>query len=257
MVIGLLRKALDTSITTVLAVDPPLSGPLRNGAAELFGIGSRVRGEAVFHPKGAAFQAVLSVTGRRSWGAPFLDRPGSYDAIVRLSKAFGSPGALPDPLGLAIRVLDAGGPARPLDLVLATTGRSPGLRHVFVPRNNCVATYTSALPYRIGHHRRFIAALPTQPDRLIRAAIDAIGDAVSSEPLAFQIALGTATGDWRTVGSLVLTGPAPEPDDQLCFNVIDHVVDGVRPVGALQRLRGPAYEASQRGRSAQCPMGFG
>jgi hypothetical protein len=256
VVMGLARKAIDKGVSTLLSVDPPVPGAVRDGVAEVFRFAASVRGEPVLHPKGVAFRAVFEVHGGQSWGAPLLERPNRYEAFVRLSKSAGTPGALPDPLGLAIRVRDAGGPGRPFDLLLASTGRSPGLRHVLVPRDNFVAVYTSGLPYRVGRHRRFFAALPAQRDRRIRPSLYSLRAAVEAEPLEFRIAVGSATGAWHPVASLLITGLADVADDQFCFDVCRHVVDGIRPVGALQRMRGPAYRASQQGRSAQCPMGF-
>jgi hypothetical protein len=256
MMTGLARKAINKGVTTLLSVDPPLPGVVQDGVAEVFRLAASVRGEPAFHPKGVAFRATFQVHGRRSWDVPFLDRPNRYEAVVRLSKSAGTPGAVPDPLGLAIRVRDAAGPGRPFDLLLATTGRSPGLRHVLVPRDNFVAVYTSGLPYRVGRHRRFFAALPVQRDRRIRPSLDSLRTGVATEPLAFDIAVASATGSWHAVASLLITEPAGVADDQLCFDVCRHVVDGIRPVGALQRMRGPAYRASQKGRAAPCPLGF-
>src|SRR4051794_17011419 len=105
--IGIARKALDKGISAVLSIDPPCTEPVRRGLAELFEVTARIRGEPVFHPKGAVFAAVVRVDGRRSFGVPFLSQAGRYEAVVRLSKSAGTPGALPDPLGMAIRIGDA------------------------------------------------------------------------------------------------------------------------------------------------------
>jgi hypothetical protein len=84
------------------------------------------------HPTGAVFDAEVVV------GDPpvallegtVMAKPGSYPAIVRLSRGFGLPLARPDVHGLAIRLLDAGGTGWPQDLLLATVRRkrSAGLR---------------------------------------------------------------------------------------------------------------------------------
>lgn len=256
MVLGSVRKALDKTVTTLLSLDPPVPGQLRNGVTDIFELASRLRGEAVFHPKGAVFRGTLTVEGRQSFEVSFLDQPRRYGTVVRFSKTAGTPNGVPDPLGLAIRILDAGGPGRPFDLLLATTGRSPGLRHVLVPRNNFVAVFTSILPYEIGSRRRFIGAFPTQPNRRIQPSVHALRQALAAEPLGFRIALGTPTGDWHTIASLLISDAVPEHDGEVCFDVTRHVLNGIRPAGGIQRLRGPAYEGSQRGRAARCPLGF-
>ena len=253
---GLARKALDKGVSTLLSVDPPVPGALRDGVADVFRVASSVRGAAVLHPDGVALRGVFRTHGGEVWGSPLLDRPGRYEAVVRLSKGTGTPGALPDALGLAIRVRDAGGDGRPFDLVLGSAARSPALRHLIVPRDNVFGVYTSVLPYRVGPHRRFFAALPTRSGRRIRPSPSAVRAAVEKGPLDFVIALGSATGRWHPVASLLITAVADVADDQLCFDICRHVVEGIRPFGALQRMRGPAYRGSQQGRSATCPMGF-
>lgn len=54
-------------------------------------------------------------------------------------------------LGLAVRILDAHGVGAHQDLLLATSGERPIVRHLFVPATSFDAIrFSSVLPYRLG-----------------------------------------------------------------------------------------------------------
>ncbi|RKT56152.1 hypothetical protein [Saccharothrix australiensis] len=227
--------------------DRPLPAWLTKAVTAVIGWGAGRRRARLFHPRGMVFDAVFSVTGTRDWGVPLLDRPGEYRALARWSKAVPTPRGLPDVLGLAIRVDDAGGAGSPLDLALATTGSRPVLRHLLVPRRDFAVTYTSLLPYRVGTRHRLLAAVPADPARRVPADLTDAADV--AVPVAFRIAVAAPTGPWRQVATLTLVAPRPDAA-RLAFDVTGHALDGFRPCGRLNRLRGPAYRASRRARGA-------
>ncbi|MDP9398560.1 MAG: hypothetical protein M3P96_12410, partial [Actinomycetota bacterium] len=82
---------------------------------------ARLRGARALHPRGIVLEGTLRLAGARC-GVPILDAAGTLPVLARLSKGGGLPGRLPDVLGLAVRVPDAAGPGRPLDLLLSTAG---------------------------------------------------------------------------------------------------------------------------------------
>lgn len=217
---------------------------LTRAVTGLVRLGAAVRGARLFHPRGVVCDAVFTVTEAQHHGVPLLDRPGEHPAVVRLSKATSTPRGLPDVLGLAVRIDDAGGEGVPLDLALATTGSRPGLRHLLAPRRDFVTTYSSLLPYQVGTRRRLVAAVPTGPTRRVPADLAALRAAVTERPLVFQVMLAELTGPWQPVATLTLTGPRPGADPR--FDVTAHALRRFRPHGWLNRLRGPAYRASQR-----------
>ncbi|WP_433272191.1 hypothetical protein ACQPZF_15735 [Actinosynnema sp. CS-041913] len=222
---------------------PPRNGLTRSVTA-LVRLGSAMRGARLFHPRGVVFRAVFSVTGTQYHGVPLLDEPGEHPALVRLSKAVSTPRGLPDVLGLAVRIEDAGGEGVPLDLALATTGSRAGLRHLLTPRRDFATTYTSLLPYQVGGRRLMLAAVPADPARHLPVDLAELPEAAG--PLAFRLMVAEVTGPWRPVATLTLTGPAPDVDPS--FDVTAHALDRFHPDGRLNRLRGPAYRASQRAR---------
>ena len=221
----------------------PIRAGLTRAVTRLVGLGAAARGARLFHPRGVVFAATFTVTGAEHLGVPLLDQPGEHPALVRLSKATSLPRGLPDVLGLAFRITDAGGAGVPLDVALATTGSRPGLRHLLVPRRDFATTYTSLLPYRVGTGHRLVAAAPAEPARRVPADLATLPGAVAARPLSFRILVAEPTGPWRHVATLAL---ADRRADDVRFDVTAHALDRFHPHGWLNRLRGPAYRASQR-----------
>ncbi|MGQ4600310.1 phosphodiesterase [Nocardia sp. R6R-6] len=136
-----------------------------------FATGARIRHARVFHPNG------LHLSGRLHAEPEFepLFGSGERAVIARLSKGAGLPGALPDVLGFAFRVLDRDD--EPWDFALSTTGRGLLGRLVFTPaRGWASARYGCLMPYRIGNSApTWLFAEPDgdQPASASLAAMDA------------------------------------------------------------------------------------
>jgi len=230
------------------------TSPVRHGTGAptrfvtgLVRVGAALRGKRLFHPHGVVFDAVFTVSRAQRFGVPLLDRPAEHRALVRLSKAVSTPRALPDVLGLAVRVVDADGEGSPLDLALATTGSRPVLRHLLTPRRDFATTFTSLLPYRVGGRTRLLAAIPAGPDR--RLPVDLAAPARTTRPITYRVAVAGPVGRWQPVATLALLGPCRGGEDP-AFDVVAHALDRLHPHGRLNRLRGPTYRASQRARGA-------
>ena len=195
-------------------------------AAEAVAAGSRLRGKRIFHPDGVAHATRIELTGGHGLPA------GSYQGVARLSRGIGLPSALPDLLGLAVRLLDAGSPGRHQDLLLVSSAAPFPLRHLLVPaRSYSSPTYSSLTRFRT-------------PD----------GTKVTLEgrPLdgSRQFGLGLATGIRPPVevGSVVLDEPLPPEEGQaLTFDIWRNCAL-LEPIGWLNRIRRPAYPASQDAR---------
>jgi hypothetical protein len=158
---------------------------------------------------------------------------------VRLSKGAGTPLGWPDVLGLAVRVHDDR--AGDADLLLSSTAGLPLLRHLPVPAFTFGGThFGSLLALRAG---------PAEASR--RVYLDAVGD---GEPGTFRLHLSAAepSGPFRTFAVLHLGSALPSSDDRrIAFDpTVGRRVDlGV--AGAVQRLRGAVYRASQHGRPSE------
>jgi hypothetical protein len=227
-------------VTAWEALDDRVAAVARWGAA--------LRGKRLLHPAGATFDGTFTVTPVVSLGVPFLDEPGEYRALVRLSKATSTPAGWPDVLGLAWRVFDAGGPGVPVDVALSSTGRAVVLRHVLVPRRDfATTTFTSLLPYRVGDRNRYLAAIPERTSPALPADVPAVRAAIAARPFVLSVFVADLTGPWRPVATLRVERPSTADP---AFDVTGNVLPGFAPAGRVNRLRDPAYRGSRSGRAA-------
>ena len=156
-----------------------------------------LRDAKALHPKGTVHEATVVVHG-----GPLP--VGEHRAIVRLSRGLGLPDALPDVVGLAIRLVDLD-----QDLLLSGLGRDA--------RAN---PQTSITPFEAGGERFLYHAKP--------------------RPGGFRLLFGD-----REVATLEL-GPEIETEEPR-FDVWRHTGAGLRPTGAINRLRLRAYPGSREG----------
>ncbi|CAA9216843.1 MAG: hypothetical protein AVDCRST_MAG50-277 [uncultured Acidimicrobiales bacterium] len=214
-------------------------------SAVVFGMGSGLRRARVFHPTGVAFQATFVVSGG-AHGAPLLDVPARHPAVVRLSRGVGLPERFPDILGLAVRLVDAHGPGRHQDLLVATSGSAPLLRHLLVPARSFDHGRMSALlPYAIGQRRVIFGARPLRAGGGPTTRLADLAGELGSGRLRFVIEAAEATGPWAEIGVLEVGAPLSSSDaESLRFNPAN-AGGGVEPVGALQAVRRLAYRGSQ------------
>ena len=203
---------------------------------------ARRKGGKPMHPRGAVFSAVLERAGNGAadggtWGVPWLDAVATDVAVVRLSRGAGLPAALPDLLGLAVRLPT--GPAGPIDLLLSSTGRGRVTRLVPVPRRDAAAFYSSVMGYRSDAGSLRIAARTEAAD--VPSEPEPLADAVTRQGLTFRLAAARGAGPWRPFGRLVL-GEAAEPlDPDLRFDAVLNPPPGLVPDGPMARFRAPAY----------------
>jgi hypothetical protein len=222
-------------------------GVLDQGVAAVTRWGAALRGKRLMHPAGATFEGTFTVAPGTSSDVPLLAEPAAYRAVVRLSKATATPPGRADVLGLAWRVVDAGGPGVPLDIALSTTGRAVLARHLLVPKRDfATSTFTSLLPYRIAGHNRYLAAVP-QGGPGLPADIAALPAAIAARPLVLSVAVASLTGAWQPVATLTVDQPT---DEDPAFNVVVNSLPGFAPTGWINHLRESAYRGSQQGRGA-------
>ncbi|WP_067824161.1 hypothetical protein [Actinomadura kijaniata] len=210
-----------------------------------FETAARLRHGRALHRRGRTYAATLRVTEP----LPGLAAERPYDVIARLSKALSTPGGVPDILGVALRVSTDDGP---LDLLFASTGRLPGLRHVLLPRASYTqGAYTTLLPYDVAGETRVLALLPTTR-RTVRTGDEELNAEVAVAPLTFALATATLTGPWRTRGVLEVRQP-PVRDLPDAFDPQLNRLPGLHPTGPFQSVREAAYDASRRGRHEPAP----
>ncbi len=157
--------------------------------ASALALGTAVRRARVFHPRGDAFTARVETDGGGTWGANLLDRAGTHEVVVRVSRGVGLPEPLPDVVGLAVRYVGLGKGGGPLDVLVNTSGGPPGLRHLFLPAP-LGRTFSSVLPYRTGSGR-----------------VVMLGARDQGTGTSWELLVAPVTGGWTRWGRLSL-GPA-------------------------------------------------
>lgn len=211
-----------------------------------------MRAAPALHPRGLTCTAELEVVGGAPpWHVPWLDTPGRYAATVRLSRAAGLPGRLPDGLGLAVRVQHADGADRPLDLLLTSSGRGGITRRVPLPRADALGgPYSSLLSYRVGGRHRVLAAFPRRTAQApVHGDPESLRRALAAGPLVFDLCAGTSDGSWRPFAVLTVRTALPLPrHESLDFDIYAHSVPGFTPGSALAMTRRAAYRGSRAGR---------
>ena len=206
---------------------------------------ARLRRGKPMHPRGAVLDAVLERRGSRpEWGVPWLDELGSEPVIVRFSRGAGLPSAVPDLLGLAVRL-----PEGPIDLLLSTTGRGPLLRWVPLPRRDAAAVYTSIMGYRSDAGTLRFAALPE--DDALPSDPEDVAAAVRERSRLFTLAAARGPGRWRPFGRLVLTRPREPLDPDVRFDAVQHPPPGLAADGPMARFRAPAYARARAERTTE------
>jgi hypothetical protein len=207
------------------------------------------RHRRILHPAGRSFTGHLDVWGLASTGSRLIDIPGRHPVTVRVSKGAGTPSALPDVLGLAVRV-EGPGPGERRDLLLSTAGRSAVLRHLPMPRRSFDTMYGSILAYRTGGPpvgTVYLAAVP-EPDgtRLGRTLDAVVATATGPGAALLMVADGVPFGR-LTFGAVL----SPEADAELAFDPVRHTDADLHPTGLIHASRAWAYRAAQRWRGAR------
>ncbi len=233
---------------------PDVPRPLAAPVEAFWGALSALRGRRrIFHPHGVAHEAELHVVGDGRHGVPLLDAPGRHRAVVRLSRGAGLPDALPDTLGLAVRLCDVHGPGLHQDLLMNTSADVPLAHHLILPAPGgwFAQSYSSVLPYRVGAALRLFGALPASPppdEGVPPGSLREVDAALARGGVAFHLALAPLGGRFAAVAHLTLGERLPaRVAEEIRFNPWN-TGGGIRPAGPFQGTRRPAYRGSQRGR---------
>jgi hypothetical protein len=206
---------------------------------------ARMRSGKPMHPRGAVFDAVLERWGcTPALGVPWLDASGQDRVVVRLSRGAGLPAALPDLLGLAVRVPGDDGP---IDLLLSSAGLGRLTRFVTVLRRDAACGYSSIMGYRSDAGTIRLAARPERvavPSDPAAQAAD-----VAVRPVRFFLSAAPGLRPWRPFGRLTLLAPAEPLDPDVRFDAVQHPPPGLVADGPMARFRAPAYAAARRART--------
>jgi hypothetical protein len=222
----------------------------------VFEVLARWRGARAFHPRGALFAARVELD-RDSPTTAALGGVAGHPALVRASKGAGTPGALPDVLGLAVRLTDL--PGGPVDLLFTTVGRRRATGALLAPAAGwCPRPFSMLLPYRADGVRVTLGLRAARPDRARGADPQVARDTVRDGPLVFVLAEKRARTPWTPIGRVLLDVPMPDGavddgpagTDPVTFDPVVNAHPRLRPVRPLAAVRAAAYTGSRRGRGA-------
>lgn len=214
---------------------PPLPAWLSAAADRAFGNVARIRGARGLHPRGVTFAGDAEVHTSGAALAPV----GHIDVVVRLSRGIGLPHPAPDFNGVAIRFVDAHGPAHHQDVLLTTSLSPPILRHAIFPWPTfSVLGYSSVLTFETEDGPRMLRVDPLGAPTL--------GTAEVQLPLRIDLQIAEPRGSWSPAATITMRRVlAPEEAATVRFDPWT-TADTFRPRGLLNRLRAPAYEGSRR-----------
>ena len=175
------------------------------------------------------------------------DAGSEQPVIARFSRGAGLPAALPDVLGLAIRVPAEAAPA---DLLLSTTGLGPVGRFLLVPRSTPTrARFSTLMPYRGASGPVLIAARTRSPSTL-PARTERLRDALAETPWRLELLAATPRSRWHRVAELTLRpGSGPLDDPHVRFDPVLHAPPGAGTYAWTRLLREPSYARARAGRA--------
>lgn len=219
-------------------------------AALPFQWGSAIRGKRFFHPLGVMAEGVVERVAPAGRGLPIP----SCDIVARVSKATGTPGPLPDFIGLAVRIPPSPQARTPWDILLVSAGsgvlaRALALRPATSWRGQ---TLTTLMPLHYRGHNWWLRAriMSEIPGRGL--SLDHVRQRL--ERRGIEVTLDQACGreDFAPLGRLTLTKVMDSDDGRdVSFDPVINTAPGLSLYpGWLAGLRASAYQRSREGRDA-------
>jgi hypothetical protein len=217
-------------------------------------LGSAVRHRRVFHPLGVLAEGHLERVAPPGEGLPIE----SADVLARVSKAVGTPGRLPDLIGLAWRMPPHASATRPWDVLMVSAGSGLLTRFALRPTVSWAGTTLSTLmPLRRPDGWWWLKAeLATPLGGWL--SLDAVREAITSDGVVFDVQQAHGTGPFEPLAELNLTAAIPtDADHDVSFDPTRNTAPDVE-LGPewLTRLRESAYLRSRRGRDAPDQAAF-
>ncbi|QBS42838.1 phosphodiesterase [Nocardia sp. CS682] len=209
-----------------------------------FAAGAKLRHARVFHPDG------LHLSGRLHAESEYehLFGTGERAVIARLSKGAGTPGSLPDVLGLAFRVLDRHD--EPWDFALATTGGGSLSKFLITPARGWVrARYGSLMPYRVGKTAPLWFFAEPDTGQPASASLAEMTEHLREQPISFTLLASGVTGATMRLAELTLRLSESADHRTDYFDPMLNHPDGVELLPKIVgKVREFAYSGSRSGR---------
>ncbi|MGV0749958.1 phosphodiesterase [Mycolicibacter minnesotensis] len=217
----------------------------------VFRWGAALRHRRFFHPDGVLTTGFLERDAPADEGLPVP----SATVVARISKATGTPGRLPDAVGLALQIPTPQGNHSCWDILLVSAGsgvigRALGVRPV-VSWSGLQMTTLMPLHYR--EQLWWLRARLTTRIGDYGLALNSIRKQLHGGQIRFDLDQASGAGEFRPLAHLVLHDheATDRAGHDVSFDPIVHTAAGVqlRP-GWLAELRARAYRGSREGRAA-------
>lgn len=218
-------------------------------AAKPFQWGAAVRGRRLFHPVGVLAEGFVERVAPAGEGLPLP----SSRVVARVSKAAGTPGALPDFFGLAMRVAPSQAPATPWDILLVSAGSSVLARAAALRPTASWAgqTLTTLMPFRYQGRIWWLRARSAGDVDGFGLSLDVARHAIDNGGIEFAIDQARGRSDFAPLARLTLTSVLT-PDPDVSFDPVVNIAPGVSLYPDwLSDLRARAYQRSRQGRDAE------
>ncbi len=177
----------------------------------------------------------------------------SSEVVARVSKAAGTPGALPDFIGLAIRVAPQQVAATPWDILLVSAGSGVLARAVALrPTASWTGqTLTSLMPFRYHGNVWWLRARSISNINGSGLSLDGVRNAIEGGRIELAVDQARGRAGFAPLARLTLTGVLDsEPD--VSFDPVTNTAPGLSLYPEwLAGLRARAYQRSRDGRDAE------
>ncbi|OBF04422.1 phosphodiesterase [Mycobacterium sp. ACS4054] len=211
--------------------------------------GSALRGKRLFHPVGVLADGFIERLAPAGEGLPIA----SSGIVARLSKASGTPGALPDFIGLAFRVTPPQG-AGPWDILVVSSGsgvlsRALALRPAISWSGQ---TLTTLMPLHYQGDNWWLRARIVSHIDGLGLSLESVRKRLEHGEIDVSLDQACGSGDFAPLGRLALTGVVdPERAHDVSFDPVVNTAPGLSLHPRwLADLRARAYRRSRHGRAA-------
>ncbi len=215
-----------------------------------FSWGSAFRQRRVFHPDGVLAEGSIQRVAPAHSGLPVP----SGGIVARVSKAAGTPGALPDVIGLALRIVPQADVNTDWDILLASAGsgllgRAIGLRPVASWTGH---TMTSLVPLRYREVNWWLRARIATKINGVGVSLASVRDQLDRGEIEVELDQARGASRFCPLARATLTNVfTPQLGDDVSFDPVRHTAQGVELYPRwLADLRARAYDRSREGRKA-------
>ncbi|HEY3995639.1 MAG TPA: phosphodiesterase [Mycobacterium sp.] len=210
--------------------------------------GSAIRGKRFFHPDGVFADGFFKRVAPAGQGLPIP----SSDVVARVSKATGTPGSLPDFIGLAFRLVTPQPAETPWDILLVTSGsgvlaRAVVLRPAFSWNDQ---TLTTLMPLRYQGNNWWLRARTPANLNGSGLSLDSVRTRLKQDVIEITLDQARGTRHFTPLGHLRLTSALdPARGGDISFDPVVNTASGVSLYpGWLAQLRASSYQRSREGR---------